>query len=153
MKLCLPPNAATDKTENYSPVGLNLHLWSTGSQNNPPVFSRVCALHECFGRCYKRASFDWFHILPGHCSMQARVCWRAFLVLVVLAAAAEGQSSHIEKAAQLLSNGDMVQAEAEARKSLENPSTRPLGLAMLGTIRLQQGKNEESTKFWFKPSP
>jgi len=79
--------------------------------------------------------------------MRARDCWRAFLVLCVLAASAYAQTSHIEIATQLLSNGETAQAEVEARKALQNPSTRALALAMLGTIRLQQGKTEESTKF------
>jgi tetratricopeptide (TPR) repeat protein len=46
-----------------------------------------------------------------------------------------------------LNNGDTVQAEAEARKAMQSPSTRALALAMLGTIRLQQGRTEESIKF------
>jgi tetratricopeptide (TPR) repeat protein len=59
----------------------------------------------------------------------------------------DDQTSHIEAAAQLLSSGDMVRAEAEARKALEHPSTKAIALAMLGTIRLQQGKADESIKF------
>jgi tetratricopeptide (TPR) repeat protein len=78
--------------------------------------------------------------------MRARDC-RVFLVLCVLAAAACAQASHIEVAARLLSDGDTAQAEVEARKAMQSPSTRALALAMLGTIRLQQGKTEESTKF------
>ncbi len=70
-----------------------------------------------------------------------------FLVLCVLAAAACAQTSHIETAAQLLSKGETAQAEVESRKALQSSSTRALALAMLGTIRLQQGKTEESTKF------
>jgi tetratricopeptide (TPR) repeat protein len=79
--------------------------------------------------------------------MRARDCWRVALVLCVLAVSACAQTSHIEIAAQLLTNGDTAQAEVEARKALQSPSTRALALAMLGTIRLQQGKTEESTKF------
>jgi tetratricopeptide (TPR) repeat protein len=79
--------------------------------------------------------------------MRARDFWRAFLVLCVFVAAACAQTSHIEAAAQLLSNGDTGQAEVEARKAMQISSTRALALAMLGTIRLQQGKTEESTKF------
>ena len=79
--------------------------------------------------------------------MRAKDCWRVLLVLCVLAVAACAQTSHIEIAAQLLTNGDTAQAEVEARKALQSPSTRALALAMLGTIRLQQGKTEESTKF------
>jgi tetratricopeptide (TPR) repeat protein len=87
-------------------------------------------------------------IRPSIHFMRARDCWRSFFVLCVLAAAAAcAQTSHIETAAQLLSSGDTVQAEAEARKAMQSPSTRAIALAMLGTIRLQQGKTEESTKF------
>src|SRR5580700_192567 len=78
--------------------------------------------------------------------MRARDC-RVFVVLCVLAAAACAQASHIEVAARLLSDGDTAQAEVEARKALQTPTTRALALAMLGTIRLQQGKTGESTKF------
>ena len=70
-----------------------------------------------------------------------------FFVLCVLAAAACAQISHIEAAANLLGNGESAGAETEARKALQIPSTRALALAMLGTIRLQQGKTEESAKF------
>ena len=41
----------------------------------------------------------------------------------------------------------MQQAETEARQALDNPSTRALGLALLGTIRLQEGRYTESTGF------
>jgi superkiller protein 3 len=41
----------------------------------------------------------------------------------------------------------MTQAEAEARKAMQSASTRPLALAMIGTIRLQQGNPEESAKY------
>ncbi len=57
------------------------------------------------------------------------------------------QASHIETATQLLQTGNLARAEIEARKALQAPSTRALGLALLGTIRLQQGKIEESTNF------
>jgi len=70
-----------------------------------------------------------------------------FFVVCFLVSAACAQTTHIENAVQLLNNGDTVQAEAEARKAMQSPSTRPLALAMLGTIRLQQGRTEESTKF------
>jgi len=57
------------------------------------------------------------------------------------------QLNHIEMAARLLSQGQMDQAETEARRALGNPTTRALALAMLGTIRLQEGKYRESTNF------
>jgi tetratricopeptide (TPR) repeat protein len=70
-----------------------------------------------------------------------------FLASLVLAGVSLAQLNHIEVAANLLSQGQMGQAEAEARKALHNPSTRALALAMLGTIRLQEGKYKESTSF------
>jgi superkiller protein 3 len=79
--------------------------------------------------------------------MRARYIGWAFCLTVVLIVAAFAQTSHIETASQLLNNGDTEQAEVEARKALQTPSTRPLALAMLGTIRLQQGKPEESIQF------
>src|SRR5437868_1321163 len=74
-----------------------------------------------------------------------RNCWRVFVLLCAVVDAC-AQTSHIEKAAQFLNNGDTTQAEAEARKALHTPSTRPLALAMLGTIRLQQGSTVEIVK-------
>jgi len=79
--------------------------------------------------------------------MRARYIGCAFWLAVVFAGAAPAQTSHIETAAQLLNNGDTEHAEAEAQKALQIPSTRALAFAMLGTIRLQQGKTEESIKF------
>ena len=67
--------------------------------------------------------------------------------LLVLANASFGQLNHIEIAANLLDQGQAGLAEAEARKALNNPSTRALALAMLGTIRLQERKYKESTRF------
>lgn len=69
-----------------------------------------------------------------------------FLTLIC-AGLACAQTNHIEAATQLLSKGEMVRAEAEARKALQVPSTKAMALAMLGTIRLQQRKPEESVKF------
>src|SRR5215469_6520859 len=79
--------------------------------------------------------------------MRARFIGWALWLTVVFAVAASAQTSHIETAAQLLNNGDIEHAEAEARKALQIPSTRPLALAMLGTIRLQQGQTQESIEF------
>src|SRR5215469_13823481 len=79
--------------------------------------------------------------------MRARHIRRVLLFVLVFVAAVYGQTSHIEGAAQLLASGDTVRAEAEARAALQDPSTKALALAMLGTIRLQQGKADDSIKF------
>jgi tetratricopeptide (TPR) repeat protein len=60
------------------------------------------------------------------------------------------QINHVEKAASLLNQGQIEQAESEAHKALADPTSRPLALAMIGTIRLQQNKYEESTTYLTK---
>ena len=79
--------------------------------------------------------------------MRARRIPQALFVVLFCAAFACAQASPIEAATELLGKGNLVRAEAEARKALEVPSTHVLALALLGTIRLQQGKIEESTKY------
>jgi tetratricopeptide (TPR) repeat protein len=68
------------------------------------------------------------------------VCLTVFLLL----RSALAQVNHVETAARLMSEGQFAGAEREARQALKTPSTRALALAMLGTIRLQQGKFPES---------
>lgn len=71
------------------------------------------------------------------------------LILALLVAGQQGfaQINHIEAAAQLLNQGQPDQAEVEARQALRDPATRPLALSMLGTIRLQAGRYEESARY------
>ncbi len=73
----------------------------------------------------------------------------AFLVLtfLVVPELALPEINHMEEAVRLLNQGQIAQAEAEARLALPNPTTRALALSMLGTIRLQQGQYEESANF------
>ena len=73
----------------------------------------------------------------------------AFLVLtfLVLPEVALPEINHMEAAVRLLNQGQIAQAETEARLALPNPTTRALALSMLGTIRLQQGQYEESANF------
>jgi len=112
-----------------------------------PVFSRVCALRVYLRGAIKDDSSSTLRSAQRLNFMRARYIGWAFWLAVVFAVAARAQTSHIETAAQLLNNGDTEHAEAEARKALQIPSTRALALAMLGTIRLQQGKTEESIEF------
>lgn len=67
-----------------------------------------------------------------------------FLAGVLLSA----QANHIQEAVNLLNQGEPAKAEAQARLALNNPSTKPLALAMLGTIRLQQAKYNESVRLF-----
>jgi len=58
------------------------------------------------------------------------------------------QTNHIQEAVSLLNQGDAAKAEAQARLALTSPTTKPLALAMLGTIRLQQAKYEQSVQYF-----
>ena len=78
---------------------------------------------------------------------RALVCSGLLLSYWITARAAFAQLDHIRTAAQLLSQGQKEEAEREARLALGDPTTRPLALAMLGTIRLEEGKYQESTQF------
>ena len=85
-----------------------------------------------------------------HCARRVRCTryWHGFcLAFLLLTGVASSQINHVELAARLLNQGQAEQAEVEARKALQDPPTRALALAMLGTIRLQQGKYDESTSF------
>ncbi len=76
---------------------------------------------------------------------------RALLVWAVFCSAAaclSAQVNHLQASATLLEQGDSAQAESEARLALRNTNTKPLALAMLGTIRLQQAKYTESVQFF-----
>lgn len=54
---------------------------------------------------------------------------------------------HLQKAVALISQGDLAAAESEARKALSTPSTSAPAYSILGTIRLQQRRLEESRQF------
>ena len=82
----------------------------------------------------------------GH--LRRSLCLYIFcLALPILANVCFAQLNHIERAANLLNQGQADQAETEARQALKNPSTRALALAVLGTIRLREGKYGESESF------
>ena len=71
-----------------------------------------------------------------------------FLLLPVLAwPGVRADSSHIQKAVELISKGDMKGAEREARLSMADPASRPLASATLGAIRLQQKRYEEGAAY------
>jgi tetratricopeptide (TPR) repeat protein len=82
------------------------------------------------------------------CLVRPALSWYSLcLALLIIPSVAAAQLNHIEMAARLLSQGQMDQAETEARKALGNTTTKALALAMLGTIRLQEAKYGESTRF------
>jgi len=67
--------------------------------------------------------------------------------MCLVAPRATGQISHLQAATTFLEQGDTARAESEARLALHNAETKPLALAMLGTIRLQQSRYPESLEF------
>jgi tetratricopeptide (TPR) repeat protein len=69
------------------------------------------------------------------------------IILLLVPSVGSSQVNHLEIAARFLNQGQLEQAESEAREGLKNPTTQPVALAMLGTIRLQEGKYHESTNF------
>lgn len=77
---------------------------------------------------------------------------RLAAVLCLLAASwmpayVSAQINHVQAAAKFLDQGDTKKAESEARLALKIPGTKALALAMLGTIRLQESRYEESIQF------
>ena len=68
----------------------------------------------------------------------------------ITSSSAFSQLDHIKIAAQLLSQGQTEKAEREARIAMADDTTRPLALAMLGSIRMEEGKYQESTQFLIK---
>jgi tetratricopeptide (TPR) repeat protein len=85
-----------------------------------------------------------------HCARRALCAsnWYCFCFLfLLLPEVVLSQTNHLEGAVRLLNQGQIDQAEAEARQALANSTTRPLALSMLGTIRMQQRQYDESASF------
>ncbi len=83
-------------------------------------------------------------------SLRHRLCFTLLWLAGLICAAslpAVAQQQHIEAAVKLIQQGRLTEAEAEARKALNEPSSRPLADAVLGAIRLQQERYEESEVF------
>ena len=73
--------------------------------------------------------------------------------LAVSAAAANGAQSsgldgraELEAAAALVQQGKLVEADRHARRALADPETRAVAYSVLGTIKLQQSKLDDSAK-------
>jgi superkiller protein 3 len=62
--------------------------------------------------------------------------------------AAEVDSDHVQQSVELMSTGDLVGAEKEARLALRDSSTRPDAWTALGMIRVRQKKYAEATEFF-----
>jgi tetratricopeptide (TPR) repeat protein len=55
--------------------------------------------------------------------------------------------NHIQESERFLAAGNLEAAEREAKLALSSPETKALACAMLGTIRLQQNRDEEGIEY------
>lgn len=80
-----------------------------------------------------------------------RLCCGHFLLLCVVLSPlpheAYSQVTHLEKSLRLVGQGQLEQAEKEARMGLADPSTQAVAWAIIGGIRLQQKRYDESSIF------
>jgi cytochrome c-type biogenesis protein CcmH/NrfG len=93
------------------------------------------------------------HLPEPRSSKSLAVCQRlAFLICVFLLPAplwstAQSDSDHVQQSGELMSTGDLVSAEKEARLALRDSSTRPVAWATLGMIRVRQKQYTDATAF------
>ena len=79
-----------------------------------------------------------------------KVTWLAITAILLAGsnvrtfAAAQAPQDHLQQAVELISRGNLEAAEKEAQKALARPSTAAPAYTILGTIRLQQRRLDES---------
>jgi tetratricopeptide (TPR) repeat protein len=73
----------------------------------------------------------------------------AIVLFSAIAVCADARQS-LDRAANLVQQGDLKRAEAEARLALSDPATSAAANSVLGTIRLQQNRLQESVAFFQK---
>lgn len=71
-----------------------------------------------------------------------------FLFSLSPSTTAQTDSDHIQRAFEMMSTGDLVGAEQEARLALRDSSSRPGGWAALGMIRARQKRYADATEFF-----
>ncbi len=64
-----------------------------------------------------------------------------------VAAADAGAQEALRAAAQLVQQGRLEEADRQARLAMDDPETRAVACSVLGTIRLQQQRLDESAAF------
>lgn len=70
----------------------------------------------------------------------------AFAWFALSAQAAPNGASHLQRSVQLMQQGDLQAAEAEAKLALADPASKPVAYALLGSIRLQEKQPEEGAR-------
>lgn len=114
----------------------------------PAVLGRVCRSHEVEGA--EEAFVETKAVTKRARSAWVLSCLAVLFFVFFLGQLAQGaveSSSHLQRSATLISQGDLPGAEREARLALKQPSTRAVEWATLGTIRLRQKRFRESTEF------
>jgi len=69
------------------------------------------------------------------------------LCMTLPAQLGHSSTNHLQRALELINSGDLVAAESEAKLAVNDPTTRAVAWATLGTIRLQQNKYDEGAEF------
>ncbi len=81
---------------------------------------------------------------------QARLLLVLLTLVLALAApvawAASDPSEHLRLSVRLMQEGKLDAAEAEASRALGDPATKPVAQALMGSIRLQQGRPDEGAR-------
>ena len=72
-------------------------------------------------------------------------CWLLLLVTVLTLAA--NPASHLQRSVQLMQDGNLEAAEAEAHIALQDAASKAVALALLGSIRLQQERYDEGIEY------
>jgi tetratricopeptide (TPR) repeat protein len=83
----------------------------------------------------------------AHCGRQATVQLGLLVLLPLSALPTSNPAIHLQRSVQLMQEGDLASAEAQARLALADPASNPVALALLGSIRLQQNEYAEGRDF------
>jgi tetratricopeptide (TPR) repeat protein len=90
----------------------------------------------------------WLREIRRDCARgYARNVLLLWLVLLPYGLTGFATDNHIQESERLLAVGNLEAAEREAKLALSSPETQALAWAMLGTIRLQQNRNQEGIEY------
>jgi tetratricopeptide (TPR) repeat protein len=84
--------------------------------------------------------------VAGHKALGVALLFWVFLFYLPPSTIAQTDSDHIQQAFEMMSTGDLVGAEQEARLALRDSSTRPGGWAALGMVRARQKRYADATE-------
>ena len=84
---------------------------------------------------------------PAHFGRKVLTALCLLVFFAHLARPASDAADPLQRSVQLMKAGDLVSAEAEARLALNDPTSHPVALALLGSIRLQQKQYSEGTGY------